>query len=76
MLLPSRPTVIRIIGDARTTDMNRDSEIAVGCRNLTLGELIGDPLVQAMMRSDGVDRASIEALFARVARQRQKNFTK
>jgi hypothetical protein len=52
--------------------MNKDSDIAVGCRNLTLGELVGDPLVQAMMRSDGVDRATIEALFAGLARRRQK----
>lgn len=56
--------------------MNRDNEIAVACRNLTLGELVRDPLVQVMMKSDGVDRASIEALFARLARRRQKNFTK
>jgi hypothetical protein len=53
--------------------MNRDSETAVGCRNLTLGELVRDPLVEAMMKSDGVDRASIEALFARVVRRWQKN---
>jgi hypothetical protein len=52
--------------------MNRDIDIAVGCRNLTLGELVRDPLVQAMMKSDGVDRASIEALFARLARRRQR----
>ncbi|MBV8737368.1 MAG: hypothetical protein JO007_08940 [Alphaproteobacteria bacterium] len=53
--------------------MNRDSEIAVGSRNLTLGELVRDPLIQAMMKSDGVDRASIEALFAGLARRRQKS---
>ena len=52
--------------------MNRDSDIAIGCRNLTLGELVGDPLVQAMMKSDGVDRATIEALFAGLARRRQR----
>jgi hypothetical protein len=33
----------------------------------TLGELLDDPLIRAVMRSDGVDRASLEALMARTA---------
>jgi hypothetical protein len=30
-----------------------------------VSESVGDPLVEAIMRSNSVDRASIEALFAR-----------
>src|SRR3954447_26509220 len=31
----------------------------------TLSELLDDPLIRALMKSDGVDRASLEALLAR-----------
>ena len=34
----------------------------------TLAELVEDPLVGLVMKSDGVDRRSIELLFERVAR--------
>jgi hypothetical protein len=34
----------------------------------SLAELVEDPLVGLLMRSDGVDRRSIELLFERVAR--------
>lgn len=34
----------------------------------SLAELVEDPLVGLLMKSDGVDRRSIELLFARVAR--------
>jgi hypothetical protein len=34
----------------------------------SLGELVEDPLVSLVMKSDGVDRRSIELLFERVAR--------
>jgi hypothetical protein len=34
----------------------------------SLAELIEDPLVGLVMRSDGIDRHSIELLFERVAR--------
>jgi hypothetical protein len=33
----------------------------------TLSELLDDPLIRALMRSDGVDRASLESLMARTA---------
>jgi hypothetical protein len=36
----------------------------------SLADLVGDPLVGLMMKSDGVDRRSIELLFERVARDR------
>ena len=36
----------------------------------SLTELVEDPLISLMMRSDGVDRRSIELLFARVSRER------
>jgi hypothetical protein len=38
--------------------------------NLTLAELMQDPLIHLMMRSDGIDHGSIEALFARIAQSR------
>jgi hypothetical protein len=34
----------------------------------SLAELVDDPLVGLLMKSDGVDRRSIELLFERVAR--------
>jgi hypothetical protein len=33
----------------------------------TLSELLDDPLIRTLMRSDGVDRASLESLMARTA---------
>jgi hypothetical protein len=40
------------------------------CKNTeySLAELVDDPLVALLMKSDGVDRRSIELLFERVAR--------
>ena len=37
---------------------------------LSLTELISDPLIRLLIRSDGVDRRSIELLFERLARRR------
>jgi len=34
----------------------------------SLAELVEDPLIGLLMRSDGVDRRSIELLFERIAR--------
>jgi hypothetical protein len=34
--------------------------------NLTLAELVQDPLVALVMKSDGVDRDCVEALFKRI----------
>lgn len=50
--------------------MNR--QISEACRRpwTTLAELVEDPLVRLMMKSDGVDRRSIERLFERLARER------
>ena len=36
----------------------------------SLAELVEDPLVGLLMKSDGVDRRSVELLFERVARER------
>ena len=36
----------------------------------SLADLVGDPLVGLMMKSDGVDRRSIEVLFERLAEAR------
>ena len=47
--------------------MNGDREMIGATDNLTLAELMQDPLIRMMMRSDGVDHGSIEALFARIA---------
>lgn len=37
----------------------------------TLAELVEDPLVGLVMKSDGVDRRAIEILFERIARERR-----
>ncbi len=39
----------------------------------SLAELVEDPLVGLVMKSDGVDRRSIELLFERVARERTRD---
>lgn len=49
-----------------TTEMSRETQPS----NLTFAELVRDPLVALVMKSDGVDRASVEALFERIAQQR------
>jgi hypothetical protein len=46
------------------------------CKVITecsFAELVEDPLVGLLMKSDGVDRRSIELLFERVARERTGN---
>jgi len=40
----------------------------------SLIDLIQDPLIGLVMKGDGVDRHSIERLFARVARKRMRPF--
>ena len=37
---------------------------------LSLTELISDPLIRLLIRSDGVDRRNIERLFERLAQRR------
>ena len=39
----------------------------------SLADLVGDPLVGLMMKSDGVDRRSVELLFERIARDRSRD---
>jgi hypothetical protein len=58
---PNFPTPLRPI------DMDRETDLLDTADNLTLAELMQEPLVHLVMRSDGVDRASIEALLARIA---------
>jgi hypothetical protein len=41
----------------------------------SLADLVGDPLVGLMMKSDGVDRRSVELLFERVARDRAQDLS-
>jgi hypothetical protein len=36
----------------------------------SLAELVGDPLIGLVMKSDGVDRSELERLLQRVARKR------
>ena len=38
----------------------------------SLAELMEDPLVRLVMKSDGVDRCEIEVLFERVVRERMR----
>ena len=39
----------------------------------SLADLVADPLVGLVMRSDGVDRRTVERLFERVARVRARD---
>ena len=39
----------------------------------SLAELVEDPLVGLLMKSDGVDRRAVEFLFERVARERARD---
>ena len=39
----------------------------------SLAELVEDPLVGLLMKSDGVDRRSVELLFERVSRERARD---
>jgi hypothetical protein len=39
----------------------------------SLVELVEDPLISLLMKSDGVDRHSLELLFERVARERARD---
>ncbi len=52
--------------------MNGDVDRGTGAGNLTLADLVDDPLVGLVMKSDGVDRAGIEALFEWIAQARPK----
>ena len=38
----------------------------------SLAELVEDPLIGLMMKSDGVDRRSVELLFERLSRSRAR----
>ena len=50
--------------------MNREIDNDCGEAHATLAELVRDPLIGLVMKSDGVDRRSIERLFERIARER------
>jgi hypothetical protein len=50
--------------------MNGEIDNAAGEAHCTLAQLVRDPLVGLVMKSDGVDRHSIELLFERLARER------
>jgi hypothetical protein len=41
---------------------------------LSLAELVSDPLIGLLMKSDGVERRSIEVLFERLVKQRSLGF--
>jgi hypothetical protein len=55
--------------------MNGDIECLYEAGDLTLADLVADPLVGLVMRSDGVDRTGIEALFKRIAQARLNRST-
>ena len=48
------------------------AEPAGGEADYTLADLVQDPLIRLVMKSDGVDRQSIERLFARIAGERPR----
>jgi hypothetical protein len=47
-----------------------DNDIA----EASLAELVSDPLIRLLMKSDGVDRRTIEALFECLAQERPFDF--
>ena len=51
--------------------MNRDIDWETGAGRCSLAKLVSDPLIGLVMKSDGVDRQSIELLFERLARERR-----
>ena len=44
----------------------------IGIAQCSLTDLVEDPLIGLVMKSDGVDRRSIELLFARLAHERAR----
>jgi hypothetical protein len=44
--------------------------IKIGIAQCSLAELMADPLIGLVMKSDGVDRRDLELLLERVARER------
>ena len=54
----------------RDKGVDREIDEDGGGAHWSLAELVRDPLIGLLMRSDGVDRHSIELLFERIARER------
>jgi hypothetical protein len=52
--------------------MNGDADRANCTRTASLAELMQDPLVGLMMKSDGVDRRTVERLFEQILRRRPR----
>ena len=52
--------------------MNRETNNETGEPPSTLAELMRDPLIGLVMKSDGVDPRYIELLFERIARDRPR----
>ena len=52
--------------------MNRETKNETGEPPSTLAELMRDPLIGLVMKSDGVDPRYIELLFERIARDRPR----
>jgi hypothetical protein len=46
--------------------------IEIGIAQCSLAELMADPLIGLVMKSDGVDRRDLELLLERVARERAR----
>ncbi len=56
--------------------MDRAFDSANGEAEWTLADLVRDPLIGLVMKSDGVDRRSIELLFEGLARDRRERLGK
>jgi hypothetical protein len=52
--------------------MNREIDGEAVASRCSLAKLVCDPLIGLVMKSDGVDRHSIELLFERLARERRR----
>jgi hypothetical protein len=44
------------------------NRVGAGCRDMSLGEALADPLIRALMAADGVDPARLAAELSETAR--------
>ena len=52
--------------------MNGEADTTAKADHLTLAELMCDPMVRLVMKSDGVEGDAIKSLFSRLARRRTR----
>jgi hypothetical protein len=67
-------SVMRVPRRRRRDEFNQEKEIGMRfCHDeLTLDDMLNDPLINAVMRADGVDPEELGAELARVAEERDE----